>query len=115
MACQPVAMFSSPLRSFRLASCFLVMAALRLLMMPALGALHVVDIGLVHGPGVDAAFGAVFVVDRAAVKTEGFGLAVELACIQPGLARGFEAFVRGLAMKACTAFCSVSAPASVSS
>lgn len=49
-------------------------------------ALHAVHKGFVHGPGVDAAFGAVVVVNGATVKAEGLGLAIELARSQPLLA-----------------------------
>lgn len=58
-------------------------------------ALHVVHIGLVQRPGVDLAFGALVVVDRAAVEAERLGLAIELARGQPRLARGGQAIGRG--------------------
>ena len=56
---------------------------------------HVVHIGLVQRPGVDLAFGALVIVDRAAVEAEGFGLAVELARVQPGLAGFLQTFGGG--------------------
>ena len=55
---------------------------------------HVVHIGLVQRPGVDLAFRTFFVVDRAAIEAEGLGLPVELARVQPGLARLVQAFGR---------------------
>ena len=59
-------------------------------------ALHAVHKRFVHGPGVDAAFGAVVVVDRATIEAEGLGLPVELACGQPGLACFGQGGCRGL-------------------
>ena len=46
---------------------------------------HTVHVRLMHGPGVDAAFRALVVVDRAAVEAEGLCLTVELARVQPRL------------------------------
>ncbi len=62
-------------------------------------ALHAVDEGLVHRPGIDAALGALVVVDRAAVEAEGLGLAVELAGGQPA-PYVFPSYRDGAAVKA---------------
>ncbi|MNZ83894.1 hypothetical protein D3C78_1026350 [compost metagenome] len=59
-------------------------------------ALHIVHVGLVHGPGIDPAFGSVLVVDGAVVKAESFGLAVDIARLQPGLARRGQRLGAGL-------------------
>ena len=54
-------------------------------------ALDVVDVGLVHRPGVDLALGPVVgVVDRAVVEAEGLGRAVVVAGGQPLLLGGLE-------------------------
>ena len=58
-------------------------------------AFDIVHIGLVHGPGIDLAFGAVLVINRAAVEAEGFRLTVELTGIEPAFARGFQALFGG--------------------
>ena len=51
----------------------------------------VVDVGLVHGPGVELAFGAVLlVVDGSAVEAVGLGDAVVVAGGEPGALGGFE-------------------------
>ena len=50
-------------------------------------AFGVVDEGLVHRPCIDAAFWAVAVVNRAAIKAEGLSLAVKLAGFKPAFAR----------------------------
>ena len=53
-------------------------------------ALHVVDVTLIHRPGVELALRPVGVVDGAAVESERFGFAVGDAGPLPGVLGGFE-------------------------
>ncbi len=50
-------------------------------------ALDIVDIGLVHGPGIDGAFD---LFNGAVIETEGFGFQIGGTGFNPGLARRFQ-------------------------
>ena len=97
MACQPVEMLVSPPASFSSANTVASMVGVLGGVVDDAGVLvafDVVDVGLVHGPGVDEPFGPVgLVVDRTAVEAEGLGEPVVGASIEPRSSRRSERVV----------------------